>query len=331
MNTSDNFNFIIKGAKEIIFECDLKLLLDSKREIIVKAGFDPTSSDLHLGHLILFKKLRDFQLIGYKVTILIGDFTAIIGDPSGRNSVRKQLTDEEIVSNYKNYSLQLFKVLDEKMTNIVFNSKWLNNLIMKDFINILSTSTVARMLERSDFKSRYESNISIGMNEFLYPFFQAYDSVVIKADIELGGIDQKFNLLLGRELQKHFGIKPQVLIMMPIINGLDGKKKMSKTYNNHISLFETPYNIFCKIMSISDILMKDYFYAFGFYDFLSLEALFKNCSNPMDLKFDLAFKIISFLSGIDEAKSAKIKFIDRFCKKRVPDDIDFLYLYTNNL
>lgn len=330
MNILDKVNFIKNGSEEIIFEKDLELLFNKKKDLVIKVGFDPTSIDLHLGHFVLFKKLRDFQLLGYKVSILIGDFTALIGDPSGRKDKRTSLTEEEVINNYKTYSEQIFKILDKDLTNIFFNSSWLSKLSIKDFIKISSMSTVARMLERSDFKNRYEENISIGINEFLYPFLQAYDSVFLKADIELGGIDQKFNLLLGRELQKRFGQTQQVIIMMPIINGLDGKKKMSKSFNNYIAIGDSAYSVFCKIMSISDDLMKDYFVALGFYNLVEVDNLFTKCLNFMDLKFELAFKITSILNGNESAVCSKNKFIDQFCNKSLPDNIDVLCLYTND-
>lgn len=331
MNILDKIGFIKKGVEEIIFEKDLELLFSQKKKLVIKVGFDPTSTSLHLGHLVLFRKLREFQELGYRVCILIGDFTAVIGDPSGKKFSRQLLTDAEVVNNYKTYRNQIFKILDEAFTDIFFNSAWLNNLSIKEFIKISSMSTVARMLERSDFKTRYEEKNSIGINEFLYPFLQAYDSVILKADIELGGIDQKFNLLLGRELQKRFGQKPQVIIMMPIINGLDGKKKMSKSFNNYIAIADTAYNVFCKIMSISDVLMKDYFVVFGFYTLTQIDNLFNSSKNLMDLKFDLAFKITSILNGSSAASLAKTKFIDQFCKKSIPNDIDILYLYINDM
>ena len=325
----DIFNIIKSGTEEIIFENDLFDILLNK-DICVKVGFDPTSSNLHLGHLVLLNKLKQFQSFGYKVNIIIGDFTAMIGDPSGRNKSRNQLTKDEILINYSNYENQIFKVLNSDYTKFLFNSNWFNDFSLNKFLEISSMFTLSRVLERNDFKHRYNNNIPIGVNEFLYPFMQAYDSVVIGSNIEIGGVDQKFNLLFARELQKKFFQKPQVLIMLPLLKGIDGVYKMSKTANNCINILDNSYDIFCKIMSIPDILMRDYFIYLGFYSNVDFDNIFIKADNKMELKFDLAIKIVSMLYSSKDAYRSKEKFVSQFCNRDIPNDLGSIDIFVND-
>lgn len=320
------FKVIKFGVHEIVSEDELCSLIRSKKDLIVKVGFDPTTSALHLGHVVILKKLKDFQKFGYKICFLIGDFTAMIGDPSGKSNTRKQIDKDDIVDNYKTYTEQIFKILDPNLTYVYFNSVWFSDFCLDNFIKLLSCTTVSRILERSDFKLRYKDCKPIGIHEFIYPLLQAYDSFFVKADIEIGGIDQKFNLLLGREIQKRFGEKQQVLIMMPILNGLDGKSKMSKSLGNSVNITDNFYDVFCKIMSISDSLMEEYFLFLGFLSCDEYKAFFTKNENPMLVKLDLAYRVVSLIHDDILAQKAKSMFIDHFSQKTFFDGVDVISL-----
>lgn len=314
---------LLKGFVEIIPEEELSKKL-AKKELIVKAGFDPTAKDLHLGHTVLLNKLRAFQQLGHKVVFLIGDFTAMIGDPTGKNVTRKPLSREEIIDNAKTYEEQVFKILDRDMTNIMFNSLWLEKLSAADLCKIASTYTVARMLERDDFNKRFKSEQPIAIHEFLYPLLQGYDSVALKADIELGGIDQKFNLLMGRELQRYYNLEPQVIMMLPLLEGLDGVKKMSKSLNNYIGITEPPGEMFGKIMSISDDLMWRYIDLLSFKTSQEVAQLKQQVAeglNPRDVKIDFGVEIVERFHGKEVAEKAKMDFIQRFQQREIPEDL----------
>ena len=315
---------IKRGSDEILLEEGLIEKLKNNKPLIVKAGFDPTAPDLHLGHTVLINKLRQFQELGHNVHFLIGDFTGMIGDPTGKNVTRKPLTREQVEENAKTYKEQVFKILDESKTRVVFNSQWMGEMSAADLIQLASKQTVARMLERDDFSKRYSSGQPIAIHEFLYPMIQGYDSVALKADVELGGTDQKFNLLMGRELQKVNGQTPQVVITMPILEGLDGVQKMSKSLNNYIGVSDAPDEMFGKIMSVSDELMWRYFELLSFRP-MSEIAQFKTDvaagKNPRDIKFLLAKEIIARFHNEAAAEKAQQNFIDRFKKGMVPDDI----------
>ncbi len=315
---------IKRGTDEILLEEGLIEKLKTGKPLIVKAGFDPTAPDLHLGHTVLINKLRQFQELGHKVHFLIGDFTGMIGDPTGKNVTRKPLTQEQVVENAKTYKEQVFKILDEDRTKVVFNSQWMGKMSAADLIQLASNQTVARMLERDDFSKRYSSGQPIAIHEFLYPMIQGYDSVALKADIELGGTDQKFNLLMGRELQKVNGQTPQIVITMPILEGLDGVQKMSKSLNNYIGVADTPDEMFGKIMSVSDELMWRYFELLSFRPMSEIEQFkvdVETGKNPRDIKFLLAKEIIARFHNDDAAEKAQQNFINRFKKGMIPDDI----------
>ncbi|HIH2763223.1 MAG TPA: tyrosine--tRNA ligase [Candidatus Azoamicus sp.] len=325
MNVDKILTLLKFSSCEIISENELYDLLNSKKNLVIKVGFDPTTERLHLGHVILLRKLRLFQDFGYKISFLIGDFTAMIGDPSGRSDTRKQISRDIIVKNFKNYNKQVFKILNSDMTTIYFNSSWLKNLSVNSFISLMSNVTVSRLIERNDFKSRYLMNKPIYLHEFVYPLLQAYDSVFMNADIEFGGIDQKFNFLLARNLQKKFGYTSQVSIMVPILRGLDGKNKMSKSLNNCINIDDDFYDMFCKVMSIPDFLVKDYYIFLDLVTLSEYESLIVNLSNVMMLKLDLAFRIVSLFYDDVFAEKAKTKFINIFSKKNVFYDIDVTF------
>lgn len=315
---------IKRGTEEILLEQDLITKLNSGKTLRVKAGFDPTAPDLHLGHTVLLNKLRQFQDLGHEVLFLIGDFTGRIGDPTGKNVTRQPLTAEEVSVNAQTYREQVFKILDPQKTKVLFNSSWLDKLSAADLVRLAATHTVARMLEREDFNKRYTSGQPIAIHEFLYPLLQGYDSVEMKADIELGGTDQKFNLLMGRELQKHYGQSPQVVITLPLIEGLDGVKKMSKSLNNYIGINESADQIFGKVMSVSDVLMWKYF---DILSFKSTELIAKwraevNAGkNPRDVKIELAKEMAARFHGEQAAGLAHDNFIARFQKHQLPTDI----------
>ncbi|MBE9527182.1 MAG: tyrosine--tRNA ligase [Proteobacteria bacterium] len=321
----DALEAIKRGTDEILLEEGLIEKLKTNKPLIVKAGFDPTAPDLHLGHTVLINKLRQFQDLGHKVHFLIGDFTGMIGDPTGKNVTRKPLSEEQVQENAKTYKEQVFKILDEEKTTVVFNSQWMGKMNAADLIQLASRQTVARMLERDDFSKRYASGQPIAIHEFLYPLIQGYDSVMMKADIELGGTDQKFNLLMGRELQKGHEQAPQIVITMPILEGLDGVQKMSKSLNNYIGVADAPDDMFGKIMSISDDLMWRYFELLSFRPMNEIEQFktdIKNGTNPRDIKFLLAKEIISRFHNEDAADKSQQNFINQFKKGKIPDDIE---------
>ena len=321
----ENLNLIKRGIDELISEEELLAKLKSKKQLVVKAGFDPTAPDLHLGHTVLINKLRHFQQLGHQIIFLIGDFTGMIGDPSGKNKTRPALDEKQIKENAKSYEKQVFKILDPKLTHVRFNSEWSNKLGAEGIIKLASQYSLARMLERDDFSKRYKSNQTIALHEFLYPLIQANDSIALKADIELGGTDQKFNLLVGRELQRAFGQEPQVVITVPILEGLDGKNKMSKSLDNYVGIDEAPNEMFGKIMSISDELMWRWFDLLSFKttdEIKELKADQTNGRNPRDIKIELAKELISRFHDEESADLAETNFINQFQKKNIPDDIE---------
>ena len=320
-----NLNLIKRGIDELISENELLAKLKSKKQLVVKAGFDPTAPDLHLGHTVLINKLRHFQQLGHQVIFLIGDFTGMIGDPSGKNKTRPALDEADIKENAKSYKEQVFKILDPKLTDVRFNSEWSNKLGAEGIIKLASQYNLARMLERDDFNKRYKSNQTIALHEFLYPLIQANDSIALEADIELGGTDQKFNLLVGRELQRAYGQEPQVVITVPILEGLDGKNKMSKSLNNYVGIDESPNEMFGKIMSISDELMWRWFELLSFKSIEEIDALKADQAkgkNPRDIKIDLAKELIARFHDDKSANVAELEFINQFQKKKIPDDIE---------
>jgi len=312
------------GADEILLEADLIKKLEENRPLTVKAGFDPTAPDLHLGHTVLINKLKQFQDAGHKVQFLIGDFTAMIGDPTGKNVTRKPLSREDVVENAKTYQEQVFKILDPEKTEIKFNSEWMGAMSSAEMIQLAAKHTVARMLERDDFHKRYKGGQPIAIHEFLYPLIQGHDSVVMKADVELGGTDQKFNLLMGRHLQEMDGQKPQVVLTMPILEGLDGVQKMSKSLNNYIGIADAPDDMFGKIMSISDDLMWRYFELLSFKPMAEIEKWRKECgqgANPRNYKVSLGQEIVERFHGVEASKKALEVFEARFQRGAMPDDM----------
>ena len=321
----ENLNLIKRGIDELISEEELLAKLQSKKPLIVKAGFDPTAPDLHLGHTVLINKLRHFQQLGHQIIFLIGDFTGMIGDPSGKNKTRPALDEAEIKENAKSYKKQVFKILDPKLTDVRFNSEWSNKLGAEGIIKLASQYNLARMLERDDFNKRYKSNQTIALHEFLYPLIQANDSIALKADVELGGTDQKFNLLVGRELQRSYGQEPQVVITVPILEGLDGKNKMSKSLDNYVGIDEAPNEMFGKIMSISDELMWRWFDLLSFKSTDEINVLKADQAkgmNPRDIKIQLAKELIARFHDDQAANLAEANFINQFQKKNMPDDIE---------
>ncbi|OIZ94339.1 tyrosine--tRNA ligase [Candidatus Rickettsiella isopodorum] len=315
-----------RGSTEILVADELKHKLKENRPLRIKAGFDPTAPDLHLGHTVLINKLRQLQDLGHEIDIIIGDFTALIGDPSGKNVTRPPLSVNEVAANTKTYQQQFDKILDPKKTNLQFNSAWLGRLSVTDLIKLASSYTVARMLERDDFHQRYRQHQSIAIHEFLYPLLQGYDSVALKTDMECGGNDQKFNLLLGRELQKHFKQTPQVILTMPLLEGLDGVQKMSKSLNNYIAIDEPANDMFGKIMSISDELMWRYFELLSFkkslYDIKSMQQdTTEGIANPRDFKIELALEIIERFHTKADAEKALQEFQHRFRDGAIPSEI----------
>jgi len=326
---NEALKLIKRGTDEILTEADLQKKLDSGKQLIVKAGFDPTAPDLHLGHTVLLNKLRHFQDLGHKVVFLIGDFTGQIGDPSGKNKTRPTLDTKQLSENSKSYQSQVFKILKEDLTEVRFNSEWCNALGASGLIELASKYNVARMLERDDFSKRFSSNQSIAVHEFLYPLIQGYDSVVLKADIECGGTDQKFNLLVGRELQRSYDQEPQVVLTVPILEGLDGVNKMSKSLNNYIGVNEDPNEMFGKIMSISDDLMWRWFELLSFISNEEIEILKNKMSagkNPRDIKFILAEELVDRFHQEGEGKACKDAFLQRFQKGLMPDDIKEVFI-----
>lgn len=316
---------IARGAEEIIPLDELKKKLESGRQLTIKLGMDPTAPDIHLGHTVILNKLRTFQKLGHKIVLIIGDFTASIGDPSGKNSTRPELPREQIIENAKTYAEQAFKILDKGLTEIRYNSEWCEKLGAAGTIKLASKLTVARMLERDDFSKRFASQQPIAIHEFLYPLFQGYDSVAIKADVELGGTDQKFNLLMGRELQKDAGMEPQCVLMMPLLVGLDGVVKMSKSKHNYIGVTEAPKEMFGKIMSISDELMWSYYDLLSFKNVDEIKAVHDKCNsgemNPRDAKIELGREIVARYHGEEAANAAVEGFKSQFAKGALPEDI----------
>lgn len=325
----DQLQEIRRGAGELIpdsdFEQRLLAAATSGKRLVIKAGFDPTARDLHLGHTVLLNKMRLFQDYGHDVVFLIGDFTGMIGDPTGKNVTRKPLTEAQVAENAASYEAQIYKVLSPESTRVVFNSTWLNKLSSADMIKLAANHTVARMLERDDFNKRYKSNQPIAIHEFLYPLVQGYDSVALKADVELGGTDQKFNLLVGRQLQQAYGQKPQLVLTMPLLEGLDGVNKMSKSLDNYIGIEEPPEEQFGKLMSISDDLMWRYFELLSFRPLAEIGRYKDDVAegaNPRDIKFALAQEIVGRFHGAAAARSAQEGFVARFQQGSVPEDID---------
>jgi len=315
---------IARGTEEIIKIEDLQKKLESGKPLQIKVGFDPTAPDLHIGHTVVINKMRQFQDLGHEVTFLIGDFTGLIGDPTGKSATRKPLTPEQVKENAETYATQVFKVLDREKTKIRFNSEWINKLGSDGMIRLAAKYTVARMLERDDFENRYRSGQPIGLHELLYPLAQGYDSVVLKTDVEMGGTDQKFNLLVGRHLQQHYGQQPQVIITLPLLEGLDGVQKMSKSLNNYVGITEVPDEMFGKLMSISDEMMWRYFDLLSFRSNAELAAFKQQVAdgaNPRDIKFLLCEEIVERFHDRAAADAARETFIARFRGGAMPDDI----------
>jgi len=319
-----DLGIIKRGSHELLVETELESKLISGHPLRVKAGFDPTAPDLHLGHTVLINKLRQLQEMGHKILFLIGDFTGMIGDPSGKNATRPPLSREQVAENAKSYTAQVFKILKPEQTEVVFNSTWMDKLNAADLIKLAATHTVARMLERDDFDKRYRSNQAIAIHEFLYPLIQGYDSVALKADLELGGTDQKFNLLMGRELQKHFGQPQQCILTMPLLEGLDGVNKMSKSLNNYVGITESPKDIFGKLMSISDQLMWRYLELLSFESLQTIQKWreeIESGRNPRDIKVRFAQEIVARFHSQRAAEEALTDFETRFKHGALPDEI----------
>ena len=313
-----------RGAEEILPEDALEERLKERGKLTVKAGFDPTAPDLHLGHTVLINKMRQFQQFGHDIVFLIGDFTGLIGDPSGKNATRPPLSAEEIAENAQTYKAQIYKILDPELTRIAFNSTWMSEMGAEGMVKLAARYTVARMLERDDFQKRFSSGQAISVHEFLYPLVQGYDSVALEADVELGGTDQKFNLLVGRHLQQQFGQAPQIIITTPLLEGLDGVQKMSKSLGNYIGITDAPGEMFGKIMSISDDLMWRYFEVLSFRSLGELDGLRQSVAdgaNPRDVKFELAHELVARFHTAEAAEAAKAEFISRFQQGAMPDEI----------
>ncbi|SJM91881.1 tyrosine--tRNA ligase [Crenothrix polyspora] len=326
---SDVLSDLLRGVDEVLVEHELVKKLQENRPLRIKAGFDPTAPDLHLGHTVLINKLKQFQDAGHQVLFLIGDFTGMIGDPTGKNVTRKPLTREEVLANAQTYQDQVFKILDPDKTQVMFNSTWMNTMSPADLIQLAAKHTVARMLERDDFSKRFKGGQPIAIHEFLYPLIQGYDSVAMQSDVELGGTDQKFNLLVGRQLQEVYGQKPQVVITMPILEGLDGVQKMSKSLNNYIGIADSPDDMFGKIMSISDTLMWRYFELLSFRPMTEINTWLEDCkqgANPRNYKIKLAQEIIQRFHNADAADKALESFEARFQRGAMPDDIEEINL-----
>jgi tyrosyl-tRNA synthetase len=320
---------LLRGTDEVLIKQELIKKLEEKRPLRIKAGFDPTAPDLHLGHTVLINKLKQFQELGHEVLFLIGDFTGMIGDPTGKNITRKPLTRDEVIDNARTYEEQIFKILDPTKTLVVFNSSWMNAMSSADLIQLAAKHTVARMLERDDFSKRFKGGLPIAIHEFLYPLIQGYDSVAMKADVELGGTDQKFNLLVGRQMQEAFGQKPQVVMTMPILEGLDGVQKMSKTLNNYVGIADSADDIFGKLMSISDELMWRYFELLSFRPMTEIALWAEECNqgaNPRNYKVKLAQEIIERFHDASAAVKALENFEARFQRGAMPDEMDELEL-----
>ena len=315
---------IRRGAEEILVEDELRKKLETGRPLRIKAGFDPTAPDLHLGHTVLLNKMRQFQELGHEALFLIGDFTGMIGDPTGKSATRPPLTRDEVIDNARTYEQQIYKILDPEKTIVMFNSSWMGEMGSAELIQLASRHTVARMLERDDFHKRYSAGQPIAIHEFLYPLIQGYDSVAMRADVELGGTDQKFNLLVGRELQKQYGQEPQVVLTMPILEGLDGVQKMSKSLNNYIGISEPAEEMFGKVMSISDDLMWRYFELLSFRPMAEIEGFRGQIAegvNPRDIKFLLGEELVARFHGQADAARAREAFVARFQKGQMPEDM----------
>lgn len=326
MNTPQNaqLEIIRRGCHELLIETELASKLAQGKPLRIKAGFDPTAPDLHLGHTVLINKLRQLQDLGHHILFLIGDFTGMIGDPSGKNATRPPLTREQVAENARSYTDQVFKILKPEQTEVVFNSTWMDQLNAADLIKLAATHTVARMLERDDFNKRYRNNQAIAIHEFLYPLIQGYDSVALKADLELGGTDQKFNLLMGRELQKHFNQLPQCILTMPLLEGLDGVNKMSKSLNNYVGITESPKEIFGKLMSVSDQLMWRYLELLSFESLQTIQQWRTEIEagrNPRDIKVKLAQEIVARFHSQQDAEAALADFEARFRHGALPEDM----------
>jgi tyrosyl-tRNA synthetase len=328
-DVSQAFAELKRGSEEILVEEELLTKLKTGKPLKIKAGFDPTAPDLHLGHTVLINKLRQFQQLGHEVIFLIGDFTGMIGDPTGKNVTRKPLTKEDVLANAETYKEQVFKILDPAKTTVAFNSTWMEKLGAAGMLQLASRQTVARMMERDDFKKRYANGQAIAIHEFMYPLVQGWDSVALEADVELGGTDQKFNLLMGRELQKSEGQRPQTVLMMPLLEGLDGVQKMSKSLGNYIGITDSPTDMFGKIMSISDVLMWRYYELLSFKPLAEIEGYkteIEQGKNPRDVKIDLAKELITRFHDEAAAEAAHQEFINRFQKGAMPDEIPELEL-----
>ncbi|KEZ76515.1 tyrosine--tRNA ligase [Salinisphaera hydrothermalis] len=335
--TSQDWAEIVRGADEVIPEAEFRERFEKAsaagERLVIKAGFDPTAPDLHLGHTVLLNKLRWFQDMGHDVVFLIGDFTGMIGDPTGKNVTRKPLTEAEVAENARTYEAQIFRILDRERTRVVFNSSWLNEFTGADMIKLAATHTVARMLERDDFHKRYQSNQPIAIHEFLYPLLQGYDSVALEADLELGGTDQKFNLLMGRHLQQIYGQKPQAVLTMPLLEGLDGVNKMSKSLGNYVGIDEAPDEQYGKLMSISDDLMWRYFELLSFEPAETIAAYRDEVAagaNPRDYKYKLAGEIVARFHGEQAAADAHEAFVSRFRQGVVPEDLPITTVPVDN-
>ncbi|SHE33548.1 tyrosine--tRNA ligase [Desulforamulus putei] len=330
LDVQKQLEIIKRGTAEIVPEEELveklKKSIANNKPLHIKLGLDPTAPDIHLGHTVVLQKLRQFQELGHQVTIILGDYTGRIGDPTGKSETRKQLTEEEVLANARTYEQQIFKILDPEKTNVRFNSTWLAPLKFEDVIRLAATTTVARMLEREDFSKRFKENLPISIHEFFYPLMQGYDSVALEADVELGGTDQKFNLLMGRTLQKEFGQEPQVALMMPILEGLDGVNKMSKSLGNYIGIDEAPQEMYGKTMSIPDELMVRYFELVTPVPLEEVRAIARGLEegtlHPRDVKMRLAREIVTFYHGAEAARQAEEHFKKVFQKRELPDEID---------
>jgi tyrosyl-tRNA synthetase len=324
MNTEQQLEVFLRGTDEILPLAELKTKLEKQSVLKIKAGFDPTAPDLHLGHTVLINKLKMLQDLGHEIQFLIGDFTAMIGDPTGKSKTRPPLSREQVLENAKSYTQQVFKILDKEKTKVVFNSSWMDKMTPMEFIKLSSMKTVARMLERNDFETRYKNDDDIAIHEFLYPLVQGYDSVALESDMEIGGTDQKFNLLMGRELQKRYGKEQQVILTMPILEGLDGVQKMSKSLDNYIGIDDLPNEMFGKIMSISDELMWRYFELLSFKPMSEIDELkteVESGKNPRDIKFILADEIITRFHNKEASEKALQDFIQRFSKNQIPNEM----------
>jgi tyrosyl-tRNA synthetase len=331
-SVAETMQIIKCGAVEILLEDELQSKLSAGKKLLVKGGFDPTAPDLHLGHTVMINKMRQFQELGHDVIFLIGDFTGMIGDPSGKNITRPPLSREQVLENAKTYQRQVFKILNPDKTKIAFNSEWMKSFTAADLIKLAATHTIARMLERDDFNKRFTANQPIAIHEFLYPLLQGYDSVALKADVEIGGTDQKFNLLMGRELQKHFGQPPQVIVTVPLLEGLDGVQKMSKSLNNYIGIDESPEMMFGKMMSISDDLMWRYYELLSFLSSHEIDRMRKQANegaNPRDFKIQLAMEIIERFHNKAAAQKAYQDFQAKFVRHEIPQNLPLVQLQTS--